>query len=150
MKPSSVIFLLLFSLFLTQARGIRLEKGSFAAHQHKQHDEESNLLKGINSAAKKDATLCEDEQYCAGKRKGRKLVTSSISTNQDISKNVKNEGNETEATENDSSRNYKVKWEGKEIFVNKQEEISDENYMEFVDIVGMDYSPAKKNPPIHN
>ncbi|WVZ21387.1 hypothetical protein V8G54_008709 [Vigna mungo] len=147
MKPSFVIFLLLFSLFLIQARGIRLEKRSFADHQHKQHDEESNLLKGINSAAKKDATLCEDEQYCAGKRKCRKLVTSSISANQDISKNVKNEGNETEAPENDNSRNYKVKWEGKEIFVNKQEEISD---MKLVDIVGMDYSPAKKNPPIHN
>lgn len=60
---------------------------------------------------------------------------------------MKNEGNETEAPENDNSRNYKVNWEGKEIFVNKEEEISD---MKVVDIVGMDYSPAKKNPPIHN
>ncbi|XP_027905353.1 uncharacterized protein LOC114164789 [Vigna unguiculata] len=147
MKPSFVIYLLLLSLFLIQARGIRLEKGS---QQHKQHDEENNLLKRIDSAAKKEATLCEDEQYSAGKRKCRKLVTSSISTNQDISKNVKNEGNETEAPETYKSRNYKVNWEGKEIFVNKQEEVSDEKYMELVEIAGMDYSPAKKNPPIHN
>ena len=64
--------------------------------------------------------------------------------------NVKNEGNETEAPETYKSRNYKVNWEGKEIFVNKQEEVSDEKYMELVEIAGMDYSPAKKNPPIHN
>jgi len=29
-------------------------------------DEENNLLKRIDSAAKKEATLCEDEQYSAG------------------------------------------------------------------------------------
>ncbi|KAK8465919.1 hypothetical protein PHAVU_009G210216 [Phaseolus vulgaris] len=150
MKPSFVIYLLLLFLFLTDARGIRLEKGSFAAQQHKQHDQESNLLRRINSAAKKEAALCEDEQYCAGKIKFRKLGTSSTSSIRDISKNVKNEGNEAQGPEIDNTINYKGNWEGKEIFVNKQQEVSHENYLDLVDIAGMDYSPAKKNPPIHN
>jgi len=34
-------------------------------------DQESNLLRRINSAAKKEAALCEDEQYCAGTLKKR-------------------------------------------------------------------------------
>lgn len=61
--------------------------------------------------------------------------------------NVKNEA---KAPEIDNSRNDKGNWEGKEIFVNKQKEVSDEKYLDLVDIAGMDYSPAKKNPPIHN
>lgn len=64
--------------------------------------------------------------------------------------NVKNEGNEAQGPEIDNTINYKGNWEGKEIFVNKQQEVSHENYLDLVDIAGMDYSPAKKNPPIHN
>ncbi|KAG4991030.1 hypothetical protein AAZX31_09G088000 [Glycine max] len=73
MKPYSlVISLLLLSLFLTKAQGIRLEKGSFAAQQHKQHDqEESNLLKKTNNGANKEAIVCKDEQYCTGTLKKR-------------------------------------------------------------------------------
>ncbi|CAJ1975591.1 unnamed protein product [Sphenostylis stenocarpa] len=160
MRLSFVIYLLLLSLFLTNARGIRLGKESFAAKQHKQHDQESNLLRRINSAANKEAILCKDEQYCAGTLKKRasrvprkpnkllprihedyrnietrKSVTSSTSTTQDISKNVKNGGNEARSPE---------------IIVNKQRELSHEHYLDLVDIAGMDYSSAKKNPPIHN
>ncbi|RZB91337.1 hypothetical protein D0Y65_023656, partial [Glycine soja] len=69
---SLVISLLLLSLFLTKAQGIRLEKGSFAAQQHKQHDqEESNLLKKTNNGANKEAIVCKDEQYCTGTLKKR-------------------------------------------------------------------------------
>ncbi|RDY12814.1 hypothetical protein CR513_02332 [Mucuna pruriens] len=174
MRPSFVISLLLLSLFLTKAQGIRLEKGSFASQQHKQHDQQRNLLNRINGA-NKEAILCEDEQYCTGKIKIRKLVTSSTSTTHDISKmstqmkpwnfflspiydlytllhgqNVKNGGNEAQAPEIGNSRNYKVNGEEKEILVNKQQVLSHENYPDLVDIADMDYSPAKKNPPIHN
>ncbi|KAF1892428.1 hypothetical protein Lal_00010893 [Lupinus albus] len=49
MSASCVVFLLLLSLFLSKVQSIRLEKGSYALKQHKQHDEEIDLLKRNNS-----------------------------------------------------------------------------------------------------
>ncbi|KAK7411655.1 hypothetical protein VNO78_03090 [Psophocarpus tetragonolobus] len=146
MRPSFVSSLLLLCLFLTKAQGIRLEKGSFAAQKHKQ-DQESNLLKKINSDDYKEAILCEDEKYCTGKIKNWKLVTSSTSSYHDISKNVKNGGTEAKPPEIGNKSNYKVNGEEREMLVNKNEEHSHEHYQDLVD---MDYSPAKKKPPIHN
>ncbi|KAK7304742.1 hypothetical protein VNO77_42629 [Canavalia gladiata] len=70
MRPSFVVYLLLLSLFLTMVLGIRLEKGSIVAQQHKQHDQESNLLKRINSG-NEEAILCKDEKYCSSSLKKR-------------------------------------------------------------------------------
>ncbi|XP_029127073.1 uncharacterized protein LOC114915899 [Cajanus cajan] len=149
MRPSFVISLLLLSLFLINGEGIRLEKGPFVDQQHKKHDQENNLLKRINSA-NNQPIVCEDEKYCTGKIKIRKLVTSSTSTTHHISKNVKNGGNEAQGPEIGNSRNCKVNGEEKEILVNKQQEVSHEHYPDHVNIVDMDYSPPKKNPPVHN
>ncbi|KAJ1382369.1 hypothetical protein SESBI_44285 [Sesbania bispinosa] len=69
MRPSFVVSLLILSLLLTKAQGIRLGKGSLEAQQQKQHDEESTLLKRSNTNAE-EATLCKDEQ-CTGSQKKR-------------------------------------------------------------------------------
>ena len=64
--------------------------------------------------------------------------------------NAKNEGNKTESTENGNARNVKVK--GKEMngLASSEEhrESRHEHSPDLVDI--MDYSPAKRKPPIHN
>ncbi|XP_057431050.1 uncharacterized protein LOC130723918 [Lotus japonicus] len=132
MRPSFVVSLMLLSFFLTKAQGIRLEKGSFAAQQHNKHDEEDNLLRREDSSDD-EAVLCKDEK-CTGKIKNRKLFTTSVSTIHAISKNVKNGGTDKE----------------EEIKVNKQQEVPHEHNPDLVDIVDMDYSPARRKTPIHN
>ncbi|CAL5186884.1 unnamed protein product [Lathyrus oleraceus] len=131
MKLSFLVSLLLLSLFLSKAQGIRLEKGSYAAPQNK-HDEERKLLKRNNNGDTDEETVfCKDE-HCTGKIKNRKLFTSSASALHAISKKVKTKGND------------KVK----EFKVVKQEE--EDVHEDLMDITDMDYSPARRKTPIHN
>ncbi|KAL1372204.1 hypothetical protein HN51_002346 [Arachis hypogaea] len=149
MKPSFVAYLILLSLILTRAQGIRV-----IMEHNKQHKEEESaaLLKRSNIGCK-----FKEEEECTGKIKNRKLVTTTTLTT--ISKN-NDEADEQylPALNNGTTRNYMkvVNNEAEGIKVNKQATSSkskkdDENYYpDMEDIVEMDYSPARRKPPIHN
>ncbi|KAE9601764.1 hypothetical protein Lal_00041047 [Lupinus albus] len=156
MRPSFVVSLLLLSLLLTKAQGIRLGKGSLEVQPQKHHDEESALLKTSDSDAE-EAILCKDEQ-CKGNIKNRKFVTT-VSTTYTISKNVNKGENEALPLVNgNNNRSVKVNVEANERKVNKLSTIfkhqdyhqHKEQYPNLEDITEMDYSPARRKPPIHN
>ncbi|KAI4335624.1 hypothetical protein L6164_014256 [Bauhinia variegata] len=141
MKLSLVISLLLLSLLFSKVQGIRWEKESVAAGKQKQHEEESNILK-TNNGGIEDANLCKDGK-CTGRIMNRKLVSTSISTTHTLSKNVNNEGNEAHPL---IEENIKVN----ALATSKHRELPHEHFPDLVDITEMDYSAARRKPPIHN
>ncbi|KAK2358008.1 hypothetical protein P8452_77205 [Trifolium repens] len=137
MKPSCVLVsLLILSLILTKAQGIRLGKESLTFKQQKQHVGE--------------ATLCNDQEQCTGNIKNRKLVTTTISTTKSLSKNVKNREDVAHTSVNGNTRNVNGNGEAKDIKVKSLSTTSKYLPEDFVDITEMDYSPARKKSPIHN
>ncbi|KAK7265162.1 hypothetical protein RJT34_32778 [Clitoria ternatea] len=151
MRPSFLVSLLILSLLLAKIQGIRLGKVSLEVQQQKQHGEESTL-KRSNTDDAEEAVACKDEQ-CTGNIKNRKLVTTSVSTTQSLSKNVKKEEHKAQPSVNGNSRN--VNGEENEVKVNtlstsKHKDLPEEHYPDLVEIAEMDYSPARRKPPIHN
>ncbi|KEH37879.1 hypothetical protein MtrunA17_Chr2g0304701 [Medicago truncatula] len=153
MRASFLISLVLLSLLLTKAQGIRLERGSLAARPNK-HAKESNLLRRSNSGDE-EAILCKDEQ-CTGKIKNRKLFTTSTSAihanskkgSRDVAfntnvKKVNAGGNEGNTTGNDKAN-------GKEHEIRVKQQQEEDVREELIEISDMDYSPAKRKTPIHN
>ncbi|CAK8534512.1 unnamed protein product [Lathyrus sativus] len=136
MKLSFLVSLMLLSLFLSKAQGIRLEKGSFAAPQNKHDEERKSLKRNNNGDTDEETVFCKDE-HCTGKIKNRELFTSSSSALHAISKKVKTKGN-------DKANGRKVK----EFKVNKKQE--EDVHEDLMDITDMDYSPARRKTPIHN
>ncbi|KAG4930080.1 hypothetical protein AAZX31_17G103100 [Glycine max] len=141
MKPSFVVSLLLLSLILAKTQGIRLGKVSSAVQQQKQHDGETTLLKRSNTGAE-EASLCKENELCTGNIKNRKLVTIPVSTTQSLSKNV--EESKVDPSVNGNSRNVDT------LSTSKHKDVPEEHYHDLVEITEMDYSPAKRKPPIHN
>ncbi|CAJ1944722.1 unnamed protein product [Sphenostylis stenocarpa] len=140
MKPSFAVSLLILSLLLAQTQGIRLGKVSVPAQQQKQQDGESTLLKRSNTDAE-ETVLCKDKE-CTGKIKNRKLVTTSVSTTQSLSKNVEESKTEHLVNANTKNVNTLSSW--------KHKDIPEEHYHDLVEMTDMDYSSAKRKPPIHN
>ena len=68
--------------------------------------------------------------------------------------NVKNGGNEAHPPVNGNTRNVKVNGaEGIKVnmlVTSKSKDLPKEHYPDLDDIVEMDYSPARRKPPIHN
>ncbi|XP_027333628.1 uncharacterized protein LOC113848353 isoform X2 [Abrus precatorius] len=117
-------------------------------------DEGNTLLKRSNTDAE-EVVLCSKDEQCIGKIKNRKLVTTSVSTTQSMSKNVKSEEHKGHPLVNGNTRNVNANEEVKEVKVNtltisKHKDVPQEHYADLVDIAEMDYSPARRKPPIHN
>ncbi|MCD9640046.1 hypothetical protein HAX54_025060 [Datura stramonium] len=92
--------------------------------------------------------------HCSSSGRNRKLMTKTTSTSSPITttstKNIKNEENKAHDTTivkgQSSSENFSV---------NSSPETghwktSSEHHPDVLDLAGMDYSPAKRKPPIHN
>ncbi|KAJ7979036.1 Exu regulon transcriptional regulator [Quillaja saponaria] len=117
-------------------------------------DEKTALISKDSGGNGEESFLsCKDGQ-CSGKN--RKLVTAITSTTTTMSKvqNVKNGGNQ--AGKGNSSEE-KLRGEQKNLKVNssattKHGEVPGhhEEYPDLGDITEMDYSPARRKPPIHN
>ncbi|XP_012569062.1 uncharacterized protein [Cicer arietinum] len=138
MRPFYIVSLLILSILLTKSQGIRLEKVTLTFEQEKQHHEENTLLKRSNTINDADeAILYNDKKQCTGNIKNRKLVTTSISTTKSLSKNVKNR---EDVNVNEEAKDIKVKSMTTSKYVTE----------DLVDITEMDYSPARRKPPIHN
>ncbi|CAL5374283.1 hypothetical protein CsSME_00007890 [Camellia sinensis var. sinensis] len=146
MRPSLLVSLLLFSILISDVQAIRLNKGFLPVG----HDQ---IHVGVEVAIH-----CKDEN-CSGNI--RKLVSKANSnptttnTATTISKNDKNGGTKAGSIST-GKLNTNGLSEKEESFsvksspVSEHREASPEHYPDILDIAGMDYSPAKRKPPIHN
>ncbi|GMY35730.1 hypothetical protein FCV25MIE_30972 [Fagus crenata] len=150
MRPYLAVSLLLLSLLLSEVQGIRLDKTFMSVGQQKVHEEGSALTKNTESVHQ-EVILCKDGK-CSGKN--RKLITTTISTTSTTSKNEKNEGNKDDPTKSKGKsgngelgeeESFKVKGRPTSEISHDQEHFPD-----IIDLAEMDYSPAKRKPPIHN
>ncbi|KAE8657912.1 Detected protein of unknown function [Hibiscus syriacus] len=139
MKPFHLPFsLLVLFIFLSTVQGIRLTKSFESTGSHSM--EEGALMKNSNGVIGDDIILCK-QGHCTGKgRKHFTATTTSTPTSTITSK-------EKEKGENKASNpTSKLKSAVKEGNGRKQEKLHDD----ITDIVEMDYSPAKRKPPVHN
>ncbi|XP_034700319.1 uncharacterized protein LOC117925426 [Vitis riparia] len=146
---SICLLLLLLSLILSQVQGIRLEKGfSSAGHQKIQVEEGSPIKITSNGGLVGEVTLCRDGHCSSGIN--RKLMTKTTSTSSTTpttnSKNVKNGGKSGDQVPGREEENFYVNASP----VSEHPEAAPEGYPDIIDIAGMDYSPARRKPPIHN
>ncbi|XP_011084058.1 uncharacterized protein LOC105166414 [Sesamum indicum] len=127
-----MFLLLLSSLLVHEAQGIRLLKGSVADRQHNIQEflpGKRNNYEGVDEEA---VIMCKSK-HCSGRI--RKLTMTLISSTPTIAKNDKNEENKEEnLSVNPSSTNQQAGQPTPDI----------------LNIAGMDYSLARRKPPIHN
>ncbi|XVF47979.1 hypothetical protein PTKIN_Ptkin03bG0153400 [Pterospermum kingtungense] len=142
MRPSCLtLSLLVLFIFLSSVQGIRLGKSFKSAGHHKLH--EGALMKNSNGVMG-DVILCK-QGHCTGN--SRKLFTATTAITPTSATTLKNE---------EANLTSKVK-SGNEDNGGKKEKIhvgsptsSSEHQEEEMDIAEMDYSPARRKPPIHN
>uniref|UniRef100_A0A5B7API1 Uncharacterized protein n=1 Tax=Davidia involucrata TaxID=16924 RepID=A0A5B7API1_DAVIN len=151
MRLSLLVSLLLLSVLISEAQGIRLKKGFVSAGHHKIH--EGTLIKTSNGGVG-EVILCKDG-HCSGNI--RKLMTKITSrTTITTSKNDKNGGTKADPiSKGKSSSSEELGREEEKFSVNsspdsEHREATPEHYPDILDIAGMDYSSARRKPPIHN
>ncbi|KAL4335239.1 hypothetical protein GQ457_07G041310 [Hibiscus cannabinus] len=142
----AVSFMVLF-IFLSSVQGIRLEK-SFKSSWHPELHEEV-FMKNSNGVMG-EVVFCK-EGHCTGN--SRKLLTATTATPAS-STSSKSE----DSGENKANTSSKVKI-GNQENGGKQEKVPvgspttsevHDQYADIMEIAEMDYSPAKRKPPIHN
>ncbi|XP_076894286.1 uncharacterized protein LOC143546510 [Bidens hawaiensis] len=146
MKSSLIFSLLVFSIFIYEAQGIRLEKLSIPTSNHQK------LITKSSSSNQDDDGSAMATKFSSGiinRKLKAKMASSSFTTTNDkinYEKDPKTalkfarelvEKEETFSTTLVSSKHEKT-------------EVVSERYPDVIDITGMDYSPAKRKPPIHN
>ncbi|XP_043700267.1 uncharacterized protein LOC122650981 [Telopea speciosissima] len=155
MRPALLVFLMLF--LLVEAQGIRVLQQQLIASIDNQifHEEnERSLIKesdGVGAdVGKAVAALCRDG-HCSGirSRKLENFSTSSTSTN---SKSVKNNGGTKmeQTLKHPHLRSHENFRPVESSPVSGHGKVAPQRYPDIIDIAGMDYSPAKRKPPIHN
>ncbi|KAG5242744.1 hypothetical protein OIU76_010347 [Salix suchowensis] len=156
MRPSLVVSLLVLSFLLQQAQGIRLEKGfkQVGADQKVQAEEITPLKEKSNvGGVLGEAVLCKEGQ-CTGMNRKLIAVTTSTSSSPTIttSKNEKNGENKADPISKGRST---IVGEHEKLSVNsspksEHQVLTKDHYEETMDLTEMDYSPARRKPPIHN
>ncbi|XP_038973087.1 uncharacterized protein LOC120105069 [Phoenix dactylifera] len=143
MKPvTPVVSLLLLLLLATTTQGIRLDEESLAALYNNIHEKESSM--GGESIVA-GVSPCGINGHCSGR--SRKLMNKTMTT-------VKNE--RSEETVFDAPQNHHhskleaIGSSGENLPVEPPVSKQPQTYPDILDIAGMDYSPAKRKPPIHN
>ncbi|KAI3679510.1 hypothetical protein L2E82_51251 [Cichorium intybus] len=145
MKPSFIFTLLLLSIILYQAQGIRFDKSTISSSNHPE------LITKTSLSIQDDGSAMATELLPGI---NRKIMTKTISSNppstdrkisdyypqSDIKFTHRRIGKEENFPTTSVSINSK---HGKMEGVSKR-------YPDVIDITGMDYSPAKRKPPIHN
>ena len=152
----AVPLLLLLCLLLSQAQGIRPEKGfSSVRQQNKNIQEEENAsMKRSNIAA----GLAGELSNIASSGGTRKLISvtspsSATTTSKNEKKGRKNRGDSEPKGENVNSHGGEDgNGKAKSPVVSKQQEAAaaHQHYPDLADMTEMDYSPARRKPPIHN
>ncbi|KAK6236101.1 hypothetical protein QUC31_019864 [Theobroma cacao] len=152
MRPFCLaVSLLLLCIFLSSVQGIRLEKSFKSARHPKLH--EGTVMKTSNEVMG-EVILCK-EGHCSGKsRKLSSAMTSSAPTSTTTSKseeNGENKGNRTSKVKSGNEENgeKQEKFPVGSPTSSEHQEVHDQ-YADIMDIAEMDYSPARRKPPIHN
>ncbi|XP_049413525.1 uncharacterized protein LOC125876385 isoform X1 [Solanum stenotomum] len=112
------------------------------------------MLKQENGDFGEVNIICKDD-HCSSSGRNRKLMTKTTSTSSPITtttstKNIKNEGNKAHYTTilkgQSSSENFSINSSPE----TGHRKTSSDHHPDVLDLAGMDYSPAKRKPPIHN
>ncbi|XP_021745448.1 uncharacterized protein LOC110711384 [Chenopodium quinoa] len=175
MRPTLLlVFLVALHLLLCGAYGARLGKFAMKSATSQPtnlvrvHENNENTMKRLDDdqnniiVDKKEISTevkCkDDEDHCSSKGKYRKLITSTTiptSSAKPIQENLDKEGKKMSTKRNDkaqtlSSSSIHHKYPSTAYALDKHKEIAPPEYENAMDMTVMDYSPAKKKPPIHN
>ncbi|ONK59606.1 uncharacterized protein A4U43_C08F8200 [Asparagus officinalis] len=135
MKPtvlSMASLLILFLLLVETPQGIRFEEESLAVF-HKIIYKES--FKGEGGEAK---VVCKEDEACSGRIR-KLMMTKAMATSK------KEENSEKGVDHHSMDKNTDKNKKPEDFHVQPPE-----SYSDVLDIVGMDYSPARRKSPIHN
>uniref|UniRef100_A0A2P2PK79 Uncharacterized protein n=1 Tax=Rhizophora mucronata TaxID=61149 RepID=A0A2P2PK79_RHIMU len=152
MRPSLVFSLLLFFLILREAQGIRLEKGFMQVEYQNANVGKNPLTETRNDGINGEVILCK-EGHCTGTNRKLATVTTTISTA--TSKNEKSGENKAHSISRGGLINGEMRAEHEKVTTNSSpgsghQEVIHDHYVDNMDMAEMDYSPAKRKPPIHN
>ncbi|KAK2646624.1 hypothetical protein Ddye_021819 [Dipteronia dyeriana] len=155
-RPSSVVLasLLALSLLITGAQGIRFKIGGLLSFGHDHHLEPAEIheLKKMMKTSHEDGSVIGES--ITGMITNRKLITTANTTSET---NI----GENKAHPRASSSKSKSSSDDRESNSpppattcsehSSNDEISHDHYhVDITDITEMDYSPARRKPPIHN
>ncbi|KAL3535947.1 hypothetical protein ACH5RR_004408 [Cinchona calisaya] len=129
-----------------QAQSTRLMKGSsLSGTQYKFQEEKSDLSKSNRGNGEANNPSLESHGSESGSN--RKLMTNTSSTSTTAtSENGKN-GHQENNNLGGKEENFSV---NSSPLTQHQPETTFDHYPDILDIAGMDYSPARRKPPIHN
>ncbi|XP_023734386.1 uncharacterized protein LOC111882265 [Lactuca sativa] len=143
MKPSFMFNLFLLSIILYQAQGIRFKTSLISSSNHQELITKTTL------------SIEDDESARASNLSpgiDRKLMAKILSSDRH-STNSKNYKPQSDLKFTHRRLGKDEKFSTTSVPVSSKHgktEIVSEPYPDVVDITGMDYSPAKRKPPIHN
>ncbi|KAK1418440.1 hypothetical protein QVD17_27585 [Tagetes erecta] len=146
MKPSLMFSLLLvLSIFLYEAQGIRLQKLSIRASNNQEI-----ITKSSSSNQDEEDGSAVATTLSSGIN--RKLMTKIISSSFTTTNDKNNDKDPNTVLKFTRELVEKEKSVSTAMVSSKHEntEVVSERYPDIIDITGMDYSPAKRKPPIHN
>ncbi|KAL2482754.1 uncharacterized protein Fot_44198 [Forsythia ovata] len=138
---------------LHEAQGIRLTRESVSTRHH--HNIPETASNRRNNGDVEEVFHCKI-RHCSGRNRELMIKTSThISSTDTMFKNDMNEGNKDHRKSKGKSRSEKISGTEENLSTNssaiteKQQPVP-ESYPDILDIAGMDYSQAKRKPPIHN
>ncbi|XP_021741859.1 uncharacterized protein LOC110708066 [Chenopodium quinoa] len=173
MRPTLLlVFLVTLHLLLCEAYGVRLGKfamrsatsqpTNLVVHENentmKRLDDDQNYIIVDKREISTEVKCEDDEDHCSSKGKYRKLITSTTiptSSAKPIQENLDNEEKRMSTKREDeaqtlSSSSIHHNYPSTAYALDKHHEIAPPEYENAMDMTVMDYSPAKKKPPIHN
>ncbi|CAA3026543.1 uncharacterized protein LOC111390720 isoform X2 [Olea europaea var. sylvestris] len=145
---SWLLLISLLILMLHEAQGLRLTRESVSTRHH-HNIPESIPDRRINVVV--EEVVHYKSSHGSG-RNDRKLMTKTsthISSTDAMIKNDKTEGNKDRTKSEGKSRSEKIPGSNSSPVTEKQQPVA-EPYPGILDIAGMDYSQARRKPPIHN
>ncbi|KAK9130555.1 hypothetical protein Sjap_011042 [Stephania japonica] len=162
----SITFMALMAL-LIEAHGIRVESGFVSSLSDRKDQEKNNINVGFVEVYKAGTGVVQcrrDEDCSSSSGRSRKLLTvmtpsttaatssssstSSTTTTSSAATTSKTEKNGEHMVEANKEKRGKLLVEPSSIS-DHPKEVTD-HYPDILDIAGMDYSSAKRKPPIHN
>ncbi|KAK1550756.1 hypothetical protein Q3G72_024248 [Acer saccharum] len=159
MRPSSVVLasLLALSLLITGAQGIRFKIGGLLSFGHDHHHEPAEIheLKKMMKTSHEDGSVIGES--ITGMIMNRKLITTTTTPTSTSETNIgENKANPRASSSKSKSSSDDVESNSPPPATTSSEHSSDDEishdhyYVDITDITEMDYSPARRKPPIHN
>ncbi|XVF88252.1 hypothetical protein PTKIN_Ptkin19aG0034700 [Pterospermum kingtungense] len=152
MRPSCLaVSVLVLFIFLSSVQGIRLETSFKSAKHPELHGGTDTLMKTSSNGVMGEVILCKGG-HCTGK--GRKLLTattagtSTSTTTSKSEENRENKANPTSKVQSDNQGNGEK--QAKVVPVGSPTTSEHQEVEDIMEIAEMDYSPARRKPPIHN